>query len=49
VLGELYAQRSLNQAAASGLGTWLGLILGSLAKLALSFMMIGAFALAWIV
>ena len=49
VLGELYAQRSINQAAASGLGTWLGLLLGAIAKLALSFMMIGAFALAWIV
>lgn len=48
VLGELYAQRSINQAAASGLGTWLGLLLGAIAKLALSFMMIGAFALAWV-
>lgn len=48
VLGELYAQRSINQAAASGLGTWLGLLLGTIAKLVLSFMMIGAFALAWI-
>jgi len=49
VLGELYAQRSLNQAAASGLGTWVGLLLGAIAKLALSFMMIGAFALAWLI
>ncbi len=49
VLGELYAQRSLNQAAASGFGTWLGLLLGTIAKLALSFMMIGTFALAWII
>lgn len=49
VLGELYAQGSLNQAAASGFGTWLGLFLGTIAKLALSFMMIGVFAFAWIV
>ncbi len=49
VLGELHARGSLNQAAASGLGTWLGLLLGTIAKLALSFMMIGVFALAWLV
>lgn len=49
VLGELYAQRSIHQATKSGLGTWLGLLLGTIAKLALSFMMIGAFAFAWII
>jgi len=49
VAGELYAQRSINQAAASGLGTWVGLLLGAIAKLVLSFMMIGAFAFAWII
>lgn len=49
VLGELYAQQTLHQAAKSGLGTWLGLLLGTIAKLALSFMMIGVFAFAWIV
>lgn len=49
VLGELLAKRSPGQAAASGLGTWLGLLLGAIAKLALSLMMIGVFALAWLV
>lgn len=49
VFGELYAQRSLNQATRSGLGTWLGLLLGAIAKLVLSFMMLGVFALAWLV
>lgn len=46
--GELHARRSVQQATKSGLGTWLGLLLGTIAKLALSFMMIGAFALAWV-
>lgn len=46
--GELYAQQSLHQATRSGLGTWLGLFLGTIAKLALSFMMIGVFAFAWL-
>jgi len=49
VLGELYAQRSLQQATKAGLGTWLGLLLGTIAKLALSFMMIGVFLFAWII
>lgn len=48
VAGELYARQSLHQATKSGLGTWLGLLLGTIAKLALSFMMIGAFAFAWL-
>ena len=47
VLGELYAQRSINQATMSGLGSWLGLLLGAIGKLVLSFMMVGVFALAW--
>jgi uncharacterized protein YqgC (DUF456 family) len=49
VLGELYARHSLGQATASGLGTWLGLLLGAMAKLVLSLMMIGVFALAWLI
>lgn len=48
VLGELYVQRSLGQATASGLGAWMGLLLGTIAKLALSFMMIGVFALTFL-
>ncbi|MGH8455390.1 MAG: DUF456 domain-containing protein [Stenotrophobium sp.] len=48
VLGELRARRSLGQAAAAGIGTWVGLLLGSIAKLALSLAMIGVFAFAWL-
>lgn len=49
VIGELMSSRSAHQAAASGVGTWLGLLLGAIAKLTLSLMMIGVFALAWVV
>jgi len=30
------------------IGTWIGMLLGTLAKLVLSFMMIGAWGLAWL-
>jgi uncharacterized protein YqgC (DUF456 family) len=49
VLGELRARRALGQAAMSGIGTWIGLLLGTVAKLALSVAMIGVFAFAWLV
>ncbi len=44
VLGELIARRDLLQAGKAGLGTWLGLILAAIAKLALAFAMIAVFA-----
>lgn len=44
VLGELQAQRSLGQAAASGIGTWVGLLVGIVAKLVVGVVMIGIFA-----
>lgn len=47
VLGELSAQRSLEQATVAGVAAWLGLLLGTIAKLALSLAMIGAFAFAY--
>jgi len=47
VLGELSARRDLQQATRAGLATWLGLLLGTLAKLALALAMIGLFALAY--
>jgi uncharacterized protein YqgC (DUF456 family) len=49
VIGELGARSSLDQAAAAGIGTWIGLLLGSIAKLAIGFAMIGVFAFAWFV
>jgi uncharacterized protein YqgC (DUF456 family) len=49
VIGELGARRGLEQAAASGFATWVGLLLGTIAKLALALMMIGVFAFTWFV
>ncbi len=47
VAGEWLAVRDLRQAGKAGLGTWLGMILGIAAKLALVFAMVGIFALAY--
>ena len=49
VLGELSANRELVQAGKAGFGTWVGLLLGSVAKAALAFLMVGVFALAYVV
>ncbi|MEO7255073.1 MAG: DUF456 domain-containing protein [Casimicrobium sp.] len=43
VIGELIAQRDAKQAAKVGLATWLGLLVGTIVKLVLMFMMIGIF------
>jgi hypothetical protein len=43
VIGELMVRKRLAEAGKSGLGTTLGLIVGTAAKLALAFMMIGVF------
>ncbi len=48
VAGELSARRDLLHAGRAGLGTWLGLLLGSVAKLTLAFLMVGVFAAAWL-
>jgi uncharacterized protein YqgC (DUF456 family) len=47
VVGELSANRELRQAGKAGLGTWIGLLLGSVAKVALAFLMVGVFAAAY--
>jgi uncharacterized protein YqgC (DUF456 family) len=47
--GEYLARRSLRQAGRIGLATWLGLVLGVAAKLALTFTMIGIFVLAYLI
>lgn len=46
-LGELIARRDWRRAGKVGLGTWLGMVLGAAAKLALVFTMIGIFAAAY--
>ncbi len=48
-LGEYLARRDLRQAGRAGLGTWLGIVLGSAAKIALLLAMVGVFAVAWLV
>lgn len=52
VAGELIHRRSLQQrdlghAARIGIGTWFGILFGTVLKLALAFTMLGLFALAW--
>lgn len=47
VIGELIARRKLQQAARVGIATWLGLLFGVLAKLALAFTMIGIFVISY--
>ncbi len=48
IVGELIAGRDFNQATRAGLGAWLGFLLGSIAKLALGFTMLGVYALGWL-
>ncbi len=47
VAGELVSHGRMEQAARAGAATWVGLIFGTLAKLALVFTMLGVFALAY--
>jgi len=47
LLGELWHTRTLLRAAHVGMATWLGLLLGTILKLALGFAMLGLFILAW--
>lgn len=49
VLGELSAQRGLDQAARAGVATWLGLVFGTIAKLALTLAMLGIFIAAYFI
>jgi hypothetical protein len=49
VAGEMLSHGKMQQAARAGLATWMGLIFGTLAKLALVFTMLGVFAFAYLV
>lgn len=49
LLGELWHTRTLRRATHVGLATWLGLLLGTVLKLALAFAMVGLFVLAWFI
>ncbi|AKJ26753.1 DUF456 domain-containing protein [Caldimonas brevitalea] len=45
--GEYWARRDSGRAAHVGLATWIGLLIGTVVKVVLSFVMIGIFAVAW--
>lgn len=52
LVGELIwlrgvGSREIGQATKVGLGTWLGIVVGTVLKLGLAFVMVGLFALAW--
>jgi uncharacterized protein YqgC (DUF456 family) len=49
VLGELAARGSVDQATRVGIATWMGLLFGTLTKLALSIAMVGVFVFAYLV
>jgi uncharacterized protein YqgC (DUF456 family) len=48
VAGEFHARRKLDQAGMVGLGTWLGLLIGAIAKIVVAFLMIGIFLAAYL-
>lgn len=47
VIGEVMARQRLNQAAKVGFATWLGMLIGALAKLSLAITMIGVFVVSY--
>lgn len=47
VLGEVVHGRRIDHASRVGVGTWIGMVVGTAAKAAIAFMMLGVFALAW--
>jgi len=49
VAGELISHGKVEQATRAGVATWIGLLFGTLAKLALVFTMVGVFLLAYFV
>ncbi|MCS7013668.1 MAG: DUF456 domain-containing protein [Chloroherpetonaceae bacterium] len=46
-IGEYLAKRNLAQSAKVGIATWIGMIVGSAAKIALQMMMVGIFIIAY--
>lgn len=48
-LGEYYSRRDVVRAGNVALATWIGLLLGSLAKVVLAIVMVGMFLIAWFV
>lgn len=48
LVGELIHSRQLGQATKVGIGTWVGILIGTVLKLGLAFAMVALFAVAWI-
>ena len=46
VLGELYAQKDLHAAGMAGFGVWIGIAVGTAARIAIAFVMLGVFLFA---
>jgi uncharacterized protein YqgC (DUF456 family) len=49
VAGELTVRRDLRAAGRAGLAAWVGFLVGTVAKIALAFAMVGIFLTAWFV
>lgn len=47
-VGEFIARRDAVQAARVGMATWLGMVIGAVAKVAIAFMMLGVALAAWL-
>ena len=47
LIGQLIHDRDIGNATKVGFGTWMGIVLGVVLKLALAFAMLGVFAFAW--
>jgi uncharacterized protein len=47
--GELMARRDPARAVHVGIGAWIGFLVGTIAKLAVAFMMLGVFVAAWLI
>lgn len=48
-LGEYLAQKDQKRAAQVGVATWIGIMVGLVAKVVLAFVMVGIFAAAWLI
>ena len=48
-MGELAARRDPARAVHVGIGAWVGFLIGTIAKLAVAFMMLGVFLAAWLI
>lgn len=48
VIGEYLARRNIVQAGKAGLGSWLGFVFGTFAKLVIAFLMVGIFIVSYV-